>query len=77
MSADRFPAPPATQPPADDDAAHAHELLERSGSVRAVERMMGTARTRSEHAMAGGDLPPALVERLRAWAERELGSPQR
>lgn len=61
----------------DDDAAHAHELLERSGSVRAVERMMGTARTRSEHAMAGGDLPPALVERLRAWAERELGSPQR
>ena len=59
----------------DDDAAHAHELLERSGSVRAVERMMGTARTRSEHAMAGGDLPPALVERLRAWAERELGSP--
>ncbi|WP_058956136.1 hypothetical protein [Kocuria rhizophila] len=58
----------------DDDAAHAHQLLERSGSVRAVARMMGTARTRSEHAMAGGGLPPALVERLRAWAERELGS---
>lgn len=57
----------------DDDAAHAHQLLERSGSVRAVARMMGTARTRSEHAMAGGGLPPALVERLRAWAERELG----
>ena len=58
----------------DDDAVHAHQLLERSGSVRAVARMMGTARTRSEHAMAGGGLPPALVERLRAWAERELGS---
>ncbi|RLY93711.1 hypothetical protein EAE32_00145 [Kocuria tytonicola] len=59
----------------DDDAAHAHELLERSGSVRAVERMMGTARTRSEHAMAGADLPPALVERLNGWADRELDSP--
>ena len=59
----------------DADAAHAHELLERSGSVRAVERMMGTARTRSEHAMAGADLPPALVERLTDWADRELGCP--
>ena len=43
--------------------------------MRAVERMMGTARTRSEHAMAGGDLPPALGcgsghtawRRLRQW----------
>ncbi|RKQ35366.1 polyprenyl synthetase family protein [Kocuria tytonis] len=60
----------------DDDAAHAHELLDRSGSMRAVARMMGTARTRSEHAMAGGDLPVALVERLRTWADRELAAPE-
>ncbi|MDO4918928.1 hypothetical protein [Kocuria sp.] len=56
----------------EDDAARARELLDRSGSVRAVERMVHTARQRAEHAMVGGKLPTALVERLTAWADREL-----
>ena len=59
------------QPLGDDDVAHARDLLDRSGAARSVARMVDTAVRRAKDTMAATDLPPALVQSLIAWLERE------